>query len=199
MKRMKSLIRSCLMYPHVRSLRQRGVRTGQNVRVFGRVHISKAPGSVIEFADNVVLNSNIRGNTLEARGPVIIKTLSRAARISVGKDSGMTSVTLSSASSIVIGERVLLGAGVLITDSDHHVVEPEQGRARRFLGLPKPRPGNCVLIGDDVFIGARSIVLKGVNIGSGSVIGAGSVVASDIPASVIAAGNPCRVIRPLGS
>ncbi|WP_354298600.1 DapH/DapD/GlmU-related protein [Pseudarthrobacter sp. PvP022] len=52
-------------------------------------------------------------------------------------------------------------------------------------------------IGDDVFIGARSIILKGVEIGNGSVIGAGSVVSASIPAGVVAAGNPCTVLRPL--
>jgi maltose O-acetyltransferase len=54
-----------------------------------------------------------------------------------------------------------------------------------------------VLIGRNVFIGARSTVLKGVEIGDNSVVGAGSVVSSDVPPNVIAAGNPCVVIRTL--
>lgn len=52
-----------------------------------------------------------------------------------------------------------------------------------------------IVIEDDVLIGARSIVLKGVTIGARSVIGAGSVVVKDIPADCIAAGNPCKVIK----
>ncbi|MDH3026960.1 DapH/DapD/GlmU-related protein [Gordonia alkanivorans] len=52
-----------------------------------------------------------------------------------------------------------------------------------------------VVIGDDVWIGARVIILPGVTVGRGCVIGAGSVVAKDIPEYTIAAGNPCRVIR----
>ena len=55
--------------------------------------------------------------------------------------------------------------------------------------------GIAVSIGDDVWIGGGSIILPGVSIGSGTVIGAGSVVTKDIPGGVIAAGNPCRVIR----
>nr|WP_253250378.1 acyltransferase [Arthrobacter globiformis] len=107
----------------------------------------------------------------------------------------MTSCTISAGRSVRIGKRVLVGGGVLITDSDHHVVDLTS--ARRFAGLPADVSDRPVVIGDDVFIGARSIVLKGVEIGNGSVIGAGSVVTQSIPAGVVAAGNPCRVIRPL--
>ena len=58
--------------------------------------------------------------------------------------------------------------------------------------------GTCsapIVIEDDVWIGAQSIVLKGVTIGARSIIGAGSVVTKSIPADCIAAGNPCKVIR----
>ena len=58
------------------------------------------------------------------------------------------------------------------------------------LGVP-------VSIGDDVWIGGGAIVCPGVTIGDGAVIGAGSVVTRDVPARVFAAGNPCRVVRPL--
>ena len=55
--------------------------------------------------------------------------------------------------------------------------------------------GVCILIGDDVWIGGNSVINPGVRIGSNVVIGSGSVVTRDIPSGVIAAGNPCRVIR----
>ena len=53
-----------------------------------------------------------------------------------------------------------------------------------------------ITIGEDAFVGARAFVLPGVTIGSRSVIGAGSVVTKDVPENVIAAGNPCKVLRP---
>jgi maltose O-acetyltransferase len=67
------------------------------------------------------------------------------------------------------------------------------------VGMSADLPGRTapVHIGRDVFIGARTVVLKGSRIGDGTVIGAGSVVSGDIPAGVIAAGNPCRVVRRL--
>ena len=70
-------------------------------------------------------------------------------------------------------------------DSDWHPGDPRSG---------DPRP---IVIEDNVWLGAGSTVMKGVTIGRNSVIGAGSVVTKDIPADVIAAGNPCRIIRKL--
>lgn len=184
-------------YQQVRiaGLRLHGILTAPEVRVFGPLKVKKARGSVINLGRGVTLNASVKRNTLESRGPNILKTLHKDAVITVGDHAGMTCTTISSALSVSIGRNVLLGAGVLITDSDHHVVAPPSGISRRFLGLPEAQPNHGVVIGDDVFIGARSIILKGVTIGEGSVIGAGSVVSRNIPPFVIAAGNPCRVIE----
>jgi maltose O-acetyltransferase len=89
-----------------------------------------------------------------------------------------------------IGRDGLFGAHVEIFDSDFHDLHPE----RRKTGTPKMAP---VEIGDNVFVGMGARILKGTTIGSDSVIGAGSVVTGPIPAGVIAAGNPARVIREL--
>jgi acetyltransferase-like isoleucine patch superfamily enzyme len=80
----------------------------------------------------------------------------------------------------------------MIFDTDFHPVEP---LGRRYQTPDWENISAPVLIGSDVFLGARSIVMKGVTIGSGSVIGAGSIVTKDIPANVVAAGNPAKVIR----
>jgi acetyltransferase-like isoleucine patch superfamily enzyme len=91
---------------------------------------------------------------------------------------------------IRIGPRALLGSGVTIYDSDFHDLHP----ARRRGG--QPRMG-AVELGENVFVGDGVKILKGVSVGAHSVIGAGSVVSSPIPAGVVAAGNPARVIRSL--
>jgi maltose O-acetyltransferase len=91
---------------------------------------------------------------------------------------------------IRVGRDGLFGAHVEIFDSDFHDLHP----ARRSTGRPKIAP---VEIGDNVFVGMGVRILKGTTIGSDSVIGAGAVVTGSIPAGVIAAGNPARVIREL--
>ena len=177
--------------------RLRGLQVLGDVRIFGGLKLWRLRGSEIVLAKGTTLNASAKRNTLESRGPNILKTIRKGARIEVGEDSGMTSATISAAVSVKVGRRVLIGAGVMITDNDHHVVEPPKGQSRRYLGLAESRPDHGVVIGDDVFLGARSIVLKGVSIGEGSVIAAGSVVTRNIPAFVLAGGNPCRVIRNL--
>jgi acetyltransferase-like isoleucine patch superfamily enzyme len=89
---------------------------------------------------------------------------------------------------IRIGPRALLGSQVTIYDSDFHDLRAECRRGG------EPRMG-AVELCEDVFVGDRVLILKGVQIGAHSVIGAGSVVTSSIPTGVIAAGNPARVIR----
>uniref|UniRef100_UPI00301C5769 DapH/DapD/GlmU-related protein n=3 Tax=Bacteria TaxID=2 RepID=UPI00301C5769 len=72
-----------------------------------------------------------------------------------------------------------------------HPIEPELRREVAQFNIP-------IHIGDNVWIGANSVVLPGVKIGENSVIGAGSVVTKDIPSNVVAVGNPCRVLREIG-
>lgn len=91
---------------------------------------------------------------------------------------------------IRIGAGVLLGSEVTIYDSDFHDLRP----GRRRGGQPQMA---AVELAEDVFVGDRVLILKGVTVGAHSVIGAGSVVTSSIPAGVVAAGNPAHVIRAL--
>jgi maltose O-acetyltransferase len=91
---------------------------------------------------------------------------------------------------VAIGARVLVGDAVLIVDSDFH----DLSAAGRHEAPPLAAP---VVIEDNVFLGSRVVILKGVTIGKDSVIGAGSVVVRSIPPGVIAAGNPAKVLRPL--
>jgi maltose O-acetyltransferase len=88
---------------------------------------------------------------------------------------------------VSIGSNVLFGPGVHIYTASHPMSANERRSGLEF-GAP-------VAIGDDVWFGGGALICPGVSIGSGCVIGAGSVVTRDIPESVFAAGNPCRVIR----
>lgn len=89
---------------------------------------------------------------------------------------------------ISIGNNTLIGINVEITDSDFHELSPE----KRLGGTPATKPVN---IGKNVFIGSNVKILKGVSIGDNTIIGNGSIVSKSIPDNVIAAGNPCKVIK----
>ena len=88
---------------------------------------------------------------------------------------------------VTIGNHVMLGPGVNIYTAAHPI-DPQV----RNLDLEFGKP---VTIGDNVWIGGNTVINPGVTIGENAIIGSGSVVTKDIPASVIAAGNPCRVLR----
>ena len=90
---------------------------------------------------------------------------------------------------IRIGNNVFLGPNVQIYAASHDVIAAERIKCLEH-ALP-------VTIGDNVWIGGGSIICAGITIGENTTIGAGSVVVKDIPANVVAAGNPCRVIRTL--
>jgi len=89
-------------------------------------------------------------------------------------------------SPVYIGENTFIAPGVCISCAGH-AIHPQD---RKSVDTSKP-----IYIGNDVWIGANATVLGGVHIGSGSIIGAGSVVTSDIPENVIAVGVPCKVLR----
>lgn len=90
---------------------------------------------------------------------------------------------------VTIGSRTLFAPNVQIYTATH----PMDWRERAS-GLEFAKP---VTIGQDVWVGGGAVICPGVTIGDRAIIGAGSVVTKDIPADVLAAGNPCRVIRPL--
>lgn len=99
-------------------------------------------------------------------------------------------LTLVDDGDIFVGDNVMFGPNVTLATAGHPV-EPE----RRRLGMQFNIP---IHIGNNVWIGAGSIILPGVTIGDNTVIGAGSVVTKDIPAGVVAVGNPCRILREIG-
>lgn len=173
-------------------LRSIGVQLGSGVRFYGMPIVSLANSSAVTIGDRAVLASHSGFTALGVSRPCILRTTRPGARIQIGPDTGMSGSIICSAISITIGRQCLIGADVLIADNDFHPVKPE---ARRYSALAENIGAAPVVIEDNVFIGTRSIILKGVRIGRDSVIGAGSVVVSDIPAGVVAAGNPARVVK----
>lgn len=151
------------------------------IRVGGR-------GSRIVIGKRFVANSKLSRNSFGIIQRVVVRTVGHGSEIRIGDNVGISGCTVSAAKSIRIGNNVLVGSGAIISDSDAHPIDPRD-RLRGGGGECSP-----VVIEDDVFIGARAIILKGVTIGRGSVIGAGSVVAKSIQPYSIAVGNPVRVV-----
>lgn len=141
----------------------------------------------IAVRGNVSLGTNVRAG----RGAVI----AAPHRLTVGDNVSVGPYSVVQVDGF-IGDWTLIGMYVQIVGKNDHAID-EIGVPIRMsvrVGDRAAQPSDAVHIGRDVWIGASSIVLSGVRIGTGSIIGAGSVVTKDIPEFSIAVGNPARVI-----
>ena len=160
-------------------------------RLWGLPFVRNSKKRGIRIGPHFTACSSMAHNSIGVCQKVILNINNPDASLVIGHHVGVSGCSIAASERIEIGNYVLVGSGCLITDSDAHAIDPLQ---RRCNGVCRTAP---IIIEDDVFIGARSVILKGVRIGRGSVIGAGSVVTHNIPSMVIAAGNPARVIRAL--
>jgi len=139
-------------------------------------------------------NSNIEASLVLERA---------SARISIGSRTHLGGGTLlAAASSIEIGDDVLIAFEAIIMDHNSHSLKfrERQHDVRDWLQGSKDWSTVVtapVKISNKAWIGVRAVVLKGVSIGEGAVVGAGSIVTGDVPPWTIVAGNPARIIRPL--
>ncbi|MDY9918299.1 MAG: acyltransferase [Proteiniphilum sp.] len=144
------------------------------------------------IGDNFHMNNNIRGNPI-GRVQRCILFVDNGAELIIGNNVGISSTALIANISIHIGDNVKIGGGVCIYDTDFHSLDSE---IRKDKGMDKINTDNKpVIIGNNVFIGAHSTILKGVTVGNNSIIGACSVVTRSIPENEIWAGNPAKFIR----
>jgi acetyltransferase-like isoleucine patch superfamily enzyme len=121
-------------------------------------------------------------------GPGVRLIVGPNAKLTIGDFTRITSnMRIFVKDEITIGERCMISWDVQIMDTDFHVILDEQGNER-------PNTAK-VTIGNDVWIGSRATILKGVTIGDGAVIAAGSMVVKDVPAHTTVAGNPARIIK----
>lgn len=152
----------------------------------GNIILYRIRESKIMIGNNCRFISNANSyNLIGINRPCIIGTHTSKATIQIGDGCGFSGTVIGAFKQITIGENVMCGANTLITDSDWHLEDPRSG-------IPKE-----VIIGNNVWLGINAVILKGVTIGENTVIGANSVVTKSIPKNVIAAGNPCKVIKNL--
>lgn len=169
------------------NLRRKHVDYDRSLRIHGRIGIYGR--GHIRIGKNVLINSRESANPGMGGNPRTVFSVPTG-ELEIGDDVGMSGVSILCADRVTIGNHVLLGGGVRIMDSDAHSLDYEK-RGKGALDVPVTRP---VEIGDDVFVGAHAMILKGVIIGSKAIIGAGSVVTHNVPDGEIWAGNPARKI-----
>lgn len=172
-----------------------GVPVGKGVVCYGSIHIMRAPGSKIVIGNNVsIVSSSARCTAASIYAPTKLRTWSAMASIHIEDNVGLNGTSISARSKTVrIGSGTMIAPNCVITDSDYHAPWPPENRLRN----PAFENDADVVIGKNVWIGMQTIILKGAQIGDNTIIGSGSVVTGDIPANVLAAGVPARVIKTL--
>lgn len=114
---------------------------------------------------------------------------------------GENSTLWNSGADLIVGDRVLIAKDVFIANNNTHPIDPleRHNHYKAIISTGHPKDidldAKAIVIEDDVWIGCHSIVLKGVTIGKGSIVAAGSVVTKDVPAYTMVGGNPAVVIK----
>lgn len=159
-----------------------GIKYGRGCSFRGNMIFYRGVGSSITIGDNCSFNSDSHFNFRGINHCCILQTR-KGGNISIGNHCGFSGVSLVSNVSVTIGNDVLIGTNTIIGDrNDHENRYPEW--------QPKP-----IIIGNNVWIGMNSVIMRGVTIGNNVVIGANSVITKDIPDNAIAVGIPCKVIK----
>ena len=167
-----------------------GVRCGGIVKCFGLPMVEKRPGGRMSIGRGAVLKSSQISSFMGLNNPCKLSTLEPGAEVVIGDGFQASACVVSARKSIRIGNRVMLGANVTILDNDCHSLDVELRQVKDADIKAAP-----VVIEDDVFIGMNSIVLKGVTIGRGAIVAAGSVVVKSVPGGAVVGGNPARQLR----
>lgn len=162
-----------------------------NFRTSGIPYVMVARGGTMKVGNNLAMNNGIKGNPI-GRYERCTFFVDRGATLEIGDNVGLSQAALISHCSLKIGNNVKIGGGTAIYTTDFHSLDASIRKSNDDM---KYRVSLPVVIEDNVFIGAKSIILKGVTIGENSIVGAGSVVTKSIPANEIWAGNPARFIK----
>ena len=166
----------------------------KNVKLNAGFRINKWPlikvhkNALLVISDGVLLNSSNYSYHINMYSKVKIMCDVEGAQINIGKNTRIHGTCIHAFKKIDIGQDCLIAANCQIFDSNGHNSLPDERRTNN--GEAKE-----IKIGDNVWIGANSIILPGVSIGSNSIIAAGSVVNKSVPAEHIAGGNPAKLIK----
>jgi acetyltransferase-like isoleucine patch superfamily enzyme len=184
-------IQNCLL-----RLKYPGALWGAGAHIQGLPRIWTLSTGQISVGKKVLLNSSPRGYHAGMSFPVTLIADRPNAVIEIGDDTRLHGCCIHAWSKIIIGKRCLLAAGSQVLDAHGHDSRLEYS-LRRLNSADEPQP---VWIGDDCWIGLNAIILKGVQLGTGSIVSAGSVLrAGTYPPYSLLAGNPARVVKTISA
>ena len=163
---------------------------GENVRLKGIPFFSISPEAEVFIGSDVTFTSRASYNPMGLCKPCSI-CLEPGAQLSIGDYCGFSGVSIYCVKEVRIGNYLTCGGNVFIWDTDFHPIDP-MARRNNLREVIKSEP---IVVGDDVFIGANAILLKGITIGDRAVIAAGSVVTKSVPSDEIWGGNPARFLK----
>ncbi|MFD1872262.1 acyltransferase [Hymenobacter bucti] len=176
---------------NAKEFRAKGVKFAGGLFINGKIYVENK-GSII-IGHTFQANSGVDFNTIGGDTILRLITFTEEAKIVIGDNVGISNSTILAWNRIEIGNHVMIGGSVKIWDTNFHSLNP----LIRTSGIDNDVKTAPIKIDDYAFIGAGSIILKGVHIGKNAIIAAGSVVTKSIPANVLAGGNPCKVIKQL--
>lgn len=162
-------------------------------KINGIPYINISNGGELYIGRNFQINSSLKSNPI-GRNHRSILFVGKNAVMKIGDNVKISGCAIVAMKEIILEDNVMIGGNTVIYDSDFHAVETFRRLSNISGNINKNRP---VKIGKNVFIGAHSIILKGVEIGENSVIGAGSVVFTKVPSNQVWAGNPAKFIYSL--
>lgn len=182
--------------------RAKGAKYGKNLRIYNKTNIG-GKGHIV-IGDDFICSSGNSINPISRNIEASFYTDLEESVIRIGDRVGISSSCLWAKNNITIGNDVNIGSDCVILDHDAHPHDHFKRRRAMAFAIPfkeysKLIPSAPVVIGNDVWIGARSTILKGVTIGDRTIVAAGSVVTKSLPPDCIAGGNPCQIIKYLDS
>ncbi len=163
----------------------------KNFSTIGVPYVMVARGAVMIVGKNFKMNNGIKGNPIGCYSRCTF-FVDRNKKIIIGDNVGISQSALVAIDDITIEDDVKIGGGVKIYTSDFHSLDPNIRKTKGDMNHRKKAP---VVVHRNAFIGAFSIILKGVEVGENSIIGAGSLLTKSVPANEIWAGNPAKFIR----
>jgi acetyltransferase-like isoleucine patch superfamily enzyme len=165
-------------------LRFKSVVYGKKLR--GKKVLIKNKGK-ITLGDNVSLNSYPGGDIYKTG----LCTYLDSAEIRIGNSCTLNGTMIHATNKVVIGDNCMFASTIILDNNSHNL---STDAIIRRTGKINDSP---VIIGNNVWVGMHSIILKGVHIGDNAIVAAGSIVTHDVPSNVLVGGNPARLIKKL--